>query len=370
MPSIFCKGGAVRLEAPPWSQSWDETLGRTQLSTYQLRTGSKAVPKRKSFFRIVGGATGYNNLFYPDVDLGTGTYPIDPTIIKIGDLGSLSADRYLYKALPDGETHDATPKVPRRYYTHTVGFNKYRFISECHAPIPANRARTTIGVGEEVDLNFQPGLPAGIAAAWSTTAGTLSYANGPLNRLTAPERKNTATVKATIRGETCSIDFSVEEPTGINATVRGAADYFPVHPAVGAGMHMDVVLQPNAVSFYRVQVKEPGETTAGKEGYFTVHEPPSHSGNGADKWHEVYFDNKITDEDFDHASSYGWPIGESGKYTWPIHPIWCVVGSSSTKALSGWTDQKHTLSEDGTMKVEKLGHIVERGPYQDYGTVQ
>jgi len=37
---------------------------------------------------------------------------------------------------------------------------------------------------------------------------------------------------------------------------------------------------------------------------------------------------------------------------------------------NGWTAQVHTLSPDGTMRIDKLGHHVIRGPNQERGTAQ
>jgi hypothetical protein len=168
-----------------------------------------------------------------------------------------------------------------------------------------------------------------------------------------------------------SIDFTVIEPSGISATLRGPPDYFYPLPAVGAGMYMNVVLQPTSVSFYRVQIIEPVASATNTTGYFVDNPPPNHDlQHGAGTWHPVAINNLVTDGVFDHAASSGSPIGEEGAYTWPISPLWQVVGNTTSNALNGWTDQVHTLDADGTVTVQKLGHHVRRSPNQPCGTAQ
>lgn len=155
-----------------------------------------------------------------------------------------------------------------------------------------------------------------------------------------------------------------------NATLHGQPDQFAIG-SVGAGMQMNVVLQPTDVSFYRVQIAEPVATAINRQGYFDNNPPPDHDlAHGAGKWHPITYTNLVCDVDFDHASSYGWPIGQGGSYTWPISPVWQVVGNTTSNALSGWTDQIHTLAGDGTMTVNKLGHHVTRHTNQTTGTAQ
>ena len=90
-------------------------------------------------------------------------------------------------------------------------------------------------------------------------------------------------------------------------------------------------------------------------------------------WHNVNnCNNLVVDNVFDHAeaTSDTWPITGGGTYTWPIHPRWRVKDTTTDYPLNGWTDQKHTLSADGTMQVEKFGHTVIRVANEHSGTAQ
>ncbi|MGD0743785.1 MAG: hypothetical protein ABSA45_01385 [Verrucomicrobiota bacterium] len=348
---------------------------RSAQTTLQLFTGGKAVPKRNNLFAIRGSATRIlSKLAQPPLPAGTPMEGIPSENITMGEVGQLDTNGAAWGVFPNGTTKDVTPKVVGvDYYVFGADFTKCVLTNVCYSPIPVNRDRTDLGVGEEVSLYFIPPV-ANTTITWNTTAGGLDTTTGSSVVFTAPSNAASATVIAKIKGADCSIDFNVLEPSGINATIRGSPDRYDPLPAVGAGMYMDVVLQPATVSFYRLEMEEPGEPTTGITGYYVNHPPPSHSGNGADVWHPVDYNNLTKGppiDFFDHAyaSVNNWPSGQWGSYTWPIHPLWRVAGDiAHTNALSGWTSQIHTLAADGTMTVEKLGHHVTRHINEYYGT--
>src|SRR5262249_38086234 len=157
-------------------------------------------------------------------------------------------------------------------------------------------------------------------------------------------------------------DFEVKEPVDVKATVRGLDGFAPSQQ--GAGMYLDVVLQPTTVSFSRVQILEPYEPTINISGYFlnTNHPAINHDGDhGSGEWHPVNCKNLVVHNVFDHAWSQDWPRDNGswspgGTYTWPIHPIWAIDGAGKTNPLNGWTSQEHILNGDGTMTIKKLHH--------------
>jgi hypothetical protein len=277
-----------------------------------------------------------------------------------------------YKALPDNEEHDITPVVNAQRYTFGIGAAKHELRLAHYCLLAGDTNRTDLGVGERVDLSFSAALVNNSAwtCTWSTAAGSVYPSSGNATTFIAPSNASPATVTATVGDEQVDVPFAVFEPSGIKASLRGLPDLFAIG-SVGAGMYMNVVLQPTNVSFYRVQVKEPVADATNKQGYFVNHPPPNHDElHGAGAWHPVLCNNFVSDGVFDHADSYNWPIGQSGVYTWPIDAIWRIAADSVTHALSGWTPQVHTLSADGTVTVEKLGHHVTRSPNQPYGTAQ
>jgi hypothetical protein len=322
--------------------------------------GGMGLPKRKSVYQGSVSAVAHKQTGVIGI-YNTPTYdntPIASQNITLGDLGPLDPDGILYAKIDDGSTKDITPTVANTPY-YTFGWpvlTKYTLISQvsCQALTDTNLDRTSLGVAEVVSLGTMPA-----ETTWSTSAGTLSGSSGSGTYLYAPHTAATATVTATIRKVSLTIDFGVVEPSGVQSSVRAFQTDF-ASGSVGAGMYLNVVLQPTTVSFGNVEMTEPAEATTGITGYFTNHTPPTHAGNGAGDWHRAQCNNLVVDNFFDHAWSGGWqsPFGQGGSYTWPIHPIWRVVGDSATHPLSGWTDQVMTLSADGTMRVDKLGHYV------------
>jgi hypothetical protein len=115
------------------------------------------------------------------------------------------------------------------------------------AATPTPRTRTTIGVGEQVDLTHSAG-----STNWATTAGTLSVAVGATTRLTAP-----ATASAvTVTGGRATITLTVRAPSSVHM------DRYPgtgIRHAAGrpdSGIQTQPFLGPDTVNFYRVRYRE------------------------------------------------------------------------------------------------------------------
>lgn len=312
--------------------------------------------------------------------------------ITLAGLGRLEEDGHLWTLEPDGAELVITPKVlSTRSAFSAAAFQAvaatsraasikgpkpqapdYKLLITCVSPCPTNTHRLTLGVGEEVNVSLDPLLTqyASQFITWSATGGSVSVVHSNATKFTAPSNAVPASVTMEYRGVSYTTNFTVFQPSGIKATLHGQPDAFAIG-TVGAGMRMDVVLQPTNVSFYRVQIIEPAANATNKQGCFTNTVPPNHDqDHGAGAWHAAASSNLVVDGVFDHASSYGWSIGQAGSYTWPISPFWRVVGSTDSHALSGWTDQVHSLASDGTMTVEKLGHQVRRRTSEARGTAQ
>jgi|GEM_PF-1361951 len=113
---------------------------------------------------------------------------------------------------------------------------------------PGSRARTTIGVGEEVNLTHSIGGP---STTWTATAGTLSALTGARVLFTAPDTAQSVTITAA--GAT--ITFTIIAPTGVHMDNVGAAvkhtNNFP-----DSGILLDVFLLPDNVNFNKVTYRE------------------------------------------------------------------------------------------------------------------
>jgi len=356
---------------------------RSGHAAVKVFTGGRGVPKRQIVVELYAWASQILSPLAGCVSAGSGDLLLAAAQTTVGDFGVPNDDYTLYALAPQGVTKEGTLRAPVKRQSFYIDGGAKDLVIECVATTPTNRARTTVGVGEEVTLKFDPVIQH-TWPWWTNTAGRL-YPVGqdhPANQTSFTAPSNAVTGVRVVAylpkpGGYLPVvtDFTVKEPTGINATIRGQPDFFaPPYPKVGAGMYMDVVLQPTNVSFYRVEMMEPSESATGT-GYFANNPPQHGSPQGANAWHPVDYSNKVLGPPidlFDHAAdAYGWPVGVSGTYTWPIHPVWRVgAGDTKTNSLAGWTSQVFTLSNNGTMRIDKLGHHVTRGPYEERGTAQ
>jgi len=229
--------------------------------------------------------------------------------------------------------------------------------SETEATVPANRARTQVGVGEQVDITTTPELQ---TVTWSVSGGgSLDSTDDVSTIFTAPDTVANCLITANFEGNYFTKEFSVLAPTGIVSAQIESTTHFDLGYAA-ARMHLyPIIIGPTNVSFYNVQCVEVGTDASNITGYFLTNTPPSHIGNGADEWFQLDQANAWPDT-WDWASSYGWPSPwSSGSYTWDIPAQWKVVGSSETNSMTGW-NQVHSIDANGTVTVQKFGHNVTR----------
>jgi len=129
-------------------------------------------------------------------------------------------------------------------------FNVVDIQHQCVATTPTNQSRTTIGVGEQVNLTAC-GAPGTIT--WSTSAGSLSPTNGTYTTLTAPGNAATATVTVNYTSGSCATGFSVIEPSGVNMVTNGLRHVIN-RPDIG--FHALIYVAPDSVNFGAVSCIE------------------------------------------------------------------------------------------------------------------
>ena len=154
--------------------------------------------------------------------------------------------------LPHSPDQRQTPKEPRVPPPKEKGAKSPAppeavITSQTVADEPGARTRTTIGVGEEVNLAFSAGN-----THWVTTAGKLSSARGPATTLTAPDTAGQVTVTA----GTATITFTVVAPNIL---------YMQTFPGIGvshtrgrpdSGIQTTSFLGPDTVNFYNIKYRE------------------------------------------------------------------------------------------------------------------
>jgi hypothetical protein len=142
------------------------------------------------------------------------------------------------------------------------------------ATSPSDRSRTTIGVGEQVDLTFS-----GANATWSGGGASckLSRSSGKTNILIAGDTAGACTIGAvdTSTQAAASLPFTIVAPIGIH-NVRTPVDSM-IHDRgwPNSGFNMTVYLTPDTVSFENLEYEE-GDVKAQATGYFMTENGEGH----------------------------------------------------------------------------------------------
>jgi len=241
------------------------------------------------------------------------------------------------------------------------------------ATSPANRARTTIGVGEEVELTYSTG-----SATWTSSGGgALSSNSGSSVTYTAPDTAQSVTITATGGGCTRSITFTIVEPSDwtmvrVPGTVLKHRQNRPDCSWLGL-MH----IHPNNVNFYRVETREMNSHATGT-GCFSgpgfhnaTHQPASQTESA---WFsvirhtdasgsEVGMNDHIYSGDPGSAATGSAPPFTVGTISFPITWQWEVVGSGTPHNFPQVRQESEVFS-DGRCETRKGGHT-EQTMYTD-----
>jgi hypothetical protein len=299
--------------------------------------------------------------------------PIPATSISIpGFKSNLGPDGRAFAVLADNEEVMLTPSAPSDYFTFSVTPTKHVFTSFCTATNPANRARTVLGVGEEVAFSFAPQLP--IPLIWTVSEGGVSTRTNWSTTFTAPSNAAIVTVMASARGATLTNIFTVLEPTGVDhAQLLSTESLRFGVPA--AGMYLRPFMAPTSVSFYRIKCKEVGLDATNVWGFYLgLTNPPSKlshltHGAGTNDWIPIMMDNSWH-TNWDHAAWENVPGDWApGGFKWIIPGRWKFDGGPEQDLPYGWV-QEFSVDESGTMTVQKFGHTVRRALNGQYILVQ
>lgn len=153
------------------------------------------------------------------------------------------------------------------------GCTQCTITSQAVATTPSNRARTKIGVGEEVTLTVSPG-----PANWAVSGGgSLSSTSGTSVTFTAGDRAANANITATGAGCSCSIALTIVEPSGLFVRQIGTG----VRHTQGrptCGFRGQAFVTPADVSFARIELREQ-KVTADATGAYTQWKGADHDPN-------------------------------------------------------------------------------------------
>jgi hypothetical protein len=154
-----------------------------------------------------------------------------------------------------------------------------KIVTETVATSPPDRARKTIGVGEEVKLSFVPALPSSIVPTWTRIGD--GDIDGQKKVFTAPDHNATTTITANFgSGASCSTVFQTIEPSDIlfeNFYIDEATSGAPPgkkYLCVRYGAN--VYFRPASVNFGKITVIEGFAATQTEPGYFRDYPPSNH----------------------------------------------------------------------------------------------
>ena len=124
--------------------------------------------------------------------------------------------------------------------------------SDTVVTVPANRSRTTIGVGEDVSLTVSPG-----PATWSVGGeGVLSSDSGTSVTFRAGRNAGTVVITAVGAGCSCSITFTVIAPSAVFMGRQPNTAVKHTNGRPDCGFLGQFFLRPDTVSFINVEVRE------------------------------------------------------------------------------------------------------------------
>ena len=265
---------------------------------------------------------------------------------------------------PAGATLNAPLAFTQFYTNHAASFNVkvYQLVSQCVATTPTDRSRTNLGVGEQVNLSFNPAPPT-TNITWSTTTGSLAVTNGMTNLFTAPSNATNATVTVTVGNYPINLNYQIFAPTGYaRAQIYGTINAYQTDIA-GAGMTNIIWIGPTNVSFINVWMEEVGEVATNATGYFAntntwPDDRLDHGQHGANIWFQLQPGNIWGDIANSGSCDSPWT---NGNFTWPIPAAWQVGSANSPKTnyIAGWS-QNFIIDASGTVTVQKFGNSVTR----------
>ena len=229
-----------------------------------------------------------------------------------------------------------------------------------------SRARTTIGIGEDVDLTVSPG-----PATWNIVSGggSLASTSGTTVTYTAPDRVATVVIKATGSGCTCSITLNVIEPTSLLFQKDSNFKHTTGRP--DCGYLAKVFVQPDTVSFHNIEVRELN-SAATLTGFYDIPSwrTPRITHQGAGQTHSAWLN---VDPCVVGSGSPGIPwkdqiySGDPGgafadgtmtfPITWEFH-----VGAGAEKAFPGFQQIARVDGATGTCTQSKDGESKSRVP--------
>jgi hypothetical protein len=242
--------------------------------------------------------------------------------------------------------------------------------SQTIATSPSNRARTKIGVGEEVNLTVNPG-----PATWAITSGsgTLNPNSGSNTNVTftAGDTAGSVTITATGAGCSCTITFTIVEPSNWTMKRKVGSNLGHTNGRPNCSWFGTMKIHPNDVNFYRVETRELNSTISSLTGSYNIpswvglkHQGPSQTASAffvitshSDaEGSEVAMADNIDTGDPGPGATGAAPPFTPGTHFFPITWQWRVLGSGT---IHNFPDQRQEaeIFANGRCESRKGGNI-------------
>ncbi len=225
--------------------------------------------------------------------------------------------------------------------------------------------RYTVGVGEEVTFSSSTGE----SGDWTASGGTPTTATGPSLVWNAPGKAGQFTIQLKVGTSVATKSVAVITPTGVVFTV--SSTYGPSSPdMMGAGMELDMQLQPLHVSFTKATIREQAGGAHALSGYFKnvkadlSHKPTTEpttirDDNKTGSYDEAYLMDNSADP---------WPKPlQVGSMTWHIPYLYSAAGvTDASFAIVAQT--MGIVDSKGTVTVTKGAASTSRTPTPPIGS--
>jgi hypothetical protein len=203
------------------------TYSMTQDATVTLITGGGAGATGSELIEFSAQGASLTVTNFATVETAPVYTPVPPRQISIGSYGNLDTNHNLYALVPQHAQLNITPGAngPLNSFAPVVA-TPITILPQCIAYPPINQIRSTIGVGEEVNVSVNVPLSEWENVQWSTTAGSLDGTNGVYTTFTAPSYASKVIVTAKVNGLPVSTNFNVVAPSGVDHALIIATNNF------------------------------------------------------------------------------------------------------------------------------------------------
>jgi hypothetical protein len=235
--------------------------------------------------------------------------------------------------------------------------------SQTVVTVPADRTRTTVGVGEEVNLTCSDG-----GVNWTVSgAGELNGTSGASVVFRAGRTAGSATVTATGASCTCSITFTVIAPSAVFMGRYPGTPLKHTHGRPDCGFLGQLFLRPDTVSFKNLEVRERNSRSVANGFYQPfnncTHHPASQTESAWFTMNDCIAGQgtpaNLNDTIYSGDPGTGPPF-TAGTMTFPITWEYRVRGGSA-QALPNF-QQRHEVVAAGTCTSTKDGTSISRVP--------